>query len=89
MIVPIDDSVCKNQHYFSLLKYVLAFFFLESTWVLAQEDTNAGSGASWGEVVFNEVMADPNPPVRYSEENTWKCTTVRGGWWTWTDGFCR
>jgi hypothetical protein len=63
MIGLISYSVCKNQHYFSLLKYVMAFFLLWQGLLLAQDVPER-----WGDVVFNEVMADPNPPVHYALE---------------------
>lgn len=56
----------------------MAFFFLWQGWMQAQESQNtvvdalwasdSTVPAGWGEVVINEVMADPNPPVHYAEE---------------------
>ena len=56
----------------------MAFFLLWQGWVQAQESQNTGFDALWasdstvpavwGEVLINEVMADPNPPVHYAEE---------------------
>jgi hypothetical protein len=74
----VGDSVSKIQHYFSLLKQLSLFFFLGSAGLLAQGPSQAaGTGpgepdssrvAAWGDVVFNEVMADPNPPVDFDRE---------------------
>jgi hypothetical protein len=78
MIAYIGSSKCKSQHYFSLLKYLMVFFLVGQGWMLAQDAPYAqgdafGGGdsiqaAGWGEVVINEVMADPNPPVDFAQE---------------------
>ena len=78
MIGFIGSSLCKNQHYFSLLKYVTVIFFLLSGLLLAQDvpitdgdalpGGDSGQVTGWGDVVFNEVMADPNPPVQFARE---------------------